>query len=227
MTSGVSTCWTVIQGAAAGQTEDREHFARRYAPVLQAYLAARWRGSPLKAELDDAVQEVFLECFKQGGVLQRVDRDRPGGFRPFLYGVLRNVALRTEAARARGRERQPESSCDLADIETTEASLSQVFERAWAQSLIREAAERQAERATQSGEGAQRRVELLRLRFHEGLPIREIAQRWQADPADLHHEYARARQEFKAALLEVVGFHQPGTLAEIEQASAELLASLG
>ncbi|MCI0379873.1 MAG: hypothetical protein L0215_20010 [Gemmataceae bacterium] len=227
MTPGVSTCWTVIQGAAAGRSEDREHFARRYAPVVQAYLAARWRGSPLGTELDDAVQEVFVECFKQGGVLQRVDRERPGGFRPFLYGMLRNVALRMEAARARGRERQPESSCELAAVEAAEASLSQVFDRAWAQSLIREAAARQAQRAAQSGADALRRVELLRLRFHEGLPIREIAQRWQADPADLHHEYARARQEFKAALLEVVGFHQPGTSAEIEQAGAELLASLG
>ena len=38
-----STCWTVIQGAAAGSAADRQDFARRYTPVIRAYLAARWR----------------------------------------------------------------------------------------------------------------------------------------------------------------------------------------
>jgi hypothetical protein len=70
-------------------------------------------------------------------------------------------------------------------------------------------------------------VELLRLRFQDGLPIREIARRWGADAAALHHEYAKARQEFQAALLEVVAFHHPGTPAEVEQACANLLTSLG
>ena len=88
-----STCWTVIQAAAAGSATDRQAFARRYGPVVRAYLATRWRSSPCLHDLDDAVQEVFVECFKPDGVLDRADRDR--GFRPFLYGVVRNVALRT------------------------------------------------------------------------------------------------------------------------------------
>jgi len=63
----------------------------------------------------------------------------------------------------------------------------------------REAAQVQAEQARHGGPAALRRVELLHLRFHDGLPIREIAERWQADAAQVHHDYARARQEFKAA----------------------------
>src|SRR5262245_7162653 len=98
-----STCWTVIVAAAAGSAGDRAEVARRYAPVVRTYLAARWRSSPCLHDLDDAVQEVFVECFKQGGVLDRAERGR--GFRPFLYGVVRHVALRFEAARQRQRER--------------------------------------------------------------------------------------------------------------------------
>lgn len=221
-----STCWTVIEGAAAGHKVDRDEFARRYASAIRAYLAARWQGSPFAQELDDATQEVFLECFRQGGVLQRADRSRPGGFRAFLYGVVRNVALRIETRRAQGRERQPESGFDPEGVEGSEASLSRAFDRAWAECLLRDAAQRQADRARQAGEAALKRVELLRLRFREGLPIREIARLWGSDPAVLHREYARARAEFKEALLEVVAFHQPGSGADVEKECGDLLAFL-
>ena len=90
-----------------------------------------------------------------------------------------------------------------------------------------EAAHLQRQQATESGAEAVRRVELLRLRFEEGLPIRTIAERWGVPAADaLHHAYALARQEFRAALLEVVAFHQPGSPAEVEQEAADLLRAL-
>jgi RNA polymerase sigma-70 factor (ECF subfamily) len=92
--------------------------------------------------------------------------------------------------------------------------------------VLREAAEVQERNARQAGPEALRRVELLHLRFHEGLPIRAIAERWQVDAAMLHHEYARARQEFRSALAEVVAFHQPGSPAEVEQECAALLGML-
>jgi RNA polymerase sigma-70 factor (ECF subfamily) len=49
------------------------------------------------------------------------------------------------------------------------------------------------------------------------------ARRWEADPAKLHHDYARARQEFLSALREVVAFQQPGPPEAVERACAELL----
>jgi RNA polymerase sigma-70 factor (ECF subfamily) len=58
------------------------------------------------------------------------------------------------------------------------------------------------------------------------LPIREIACRRGCDPDVVHREYARARQEFRAALTAVVAFHHPGTPAEVERSCAELLAFL-
>jgi RNA polymerase sigma-70 factor (ECF subfamily) len=210
----------VIHGAALGSAPDREEFARRYLPVVRSYLAARWRGSPFLAELDDAVQEVFVECFRTSGALAHADPGRE--FRPFLYGVVRNVARRLEA-----RPPRPGAAVDLDRLPADEDSQARAFDRAWARALLREAAALQERHARARGPEAVRRVELLRLRFHEGLPIREIAARWGVDAAGLHHEYARARQEFRTALAEVVGFHQPGQPGEVERRCAELLALLG
>jgi len=225
MPATASTCWTVIQAAAAGSKEDGTQFVQRYAPLVRAYLAARWRQSPYACELDDAVQEVFVDCFRPDGVLARADAACAGGFRAFLYGVVRLVALRFESRHARQRERQASSDADLGAIVADDESLSEVFDRAWANALVREAAELQEKQARQNGEAALLRVELLRLRFHHGLPIRDIAERWQKETAWVHHEYARAREEFKSALTEVVAFHQPGTAADVQRTCANLIAS--
>jgi RNA polymerase sigma factor (sigma-70 family) len=221
-----STCWTVLRDAAAGGAEERAEFARRYAPLVLAYLGARWRGSPLLQERDDAAQDVFVECLRHGGVLDRARPDQPGGFRAFFYGVVRNVALRVEQKQARRRELQPSAS-DAADaVAGREEALSRVFDRAWAKTVMREAASRQAELAATRGAAAVRRVELLRLRFQEEMPIREIARLWAEDPAPVHHEYARARVEFKEALLEVMAFHHPGSPEAADEECARLLALL-
>jgi RNA polymerase sigma-70 factor (ECF subfamily) len=227
MTSPDSTCWTVLRDAAAGACAAREAFAGRYEPTVRAYLAARWKGSPLVQELDDAVQEVFVECLRQGGGLERARPDRPGGFRAFLYGLVRNVALRFEQRRAKGQARRRGESVEVDAVPAREDTLSHVFDRAWARAVVREAAARQAERADAVGPAARRRVELLRLRFHEGLPIREIARLWHDDPATLHREYARGRDEFKAALLEVMAFYHPDSPVRAERECAELLVLLG
>lgn len=219
MPTSESTCWTVIHAAAAGSPADREEMARRYLGVVRAYLAARWRNSAQQQNLGDAVQEVFIECFRQGGALQAVEAGRVPQFRAFIYGVVRNVARRFESRAARTTE--PPS-----DVEANEESLSRHFERAWAKAIMTEAAELQRQRALQQGPEALQRVELLRLRFEDNLPIRTIAERWGIPADELHHAYAKARQEFKSALLEVVAFHQPGSLADIEQEAASLIQSL-
>ncbi len=219
-----STCWTLIQGAAAGRKDDREDFARRYVTVVRTYLAQRWKTSRLIDELDDVVQEVFVECFRQGGVLDRIRENQPGSFRAFLYGVSRNVALRCERRIGRQRNHEPSSGLDSELLASDEVTLSRVFDRAWALTLVRQAGSRQEERAKASGERARRRVELLRLRSRESLPIREIARRWGADAAEVHKEYARARKEFRSALDEILSFHHPGCSAtEIEQKRAQVL----
>jgi RNA polymerase sigma-70 factor (ECF subfamily) len=217
-----TTCWTVIRGVAAGDDADRQAFAQRYQGVVRAYLLARWQGSPLLQEVDDALQEVFVESFREGGVLDKVDDQAPGGFRAFLYGVARNVALRHETKRGRRRDKQMDTAMSAGDaLSADETRLSQVFDRHWATTIMREAAERQRADA-----GDDEAALLLRLRFHDGLPIREIAARWQQDPVHVHRAYAKARKEFKRALLEVIAFHRPGSPEIHEQECAQLLAML-
>lgn len=89
--------------------------------------------------------------------------------------------------------------------------------------MLARAGERHRAWAERDGEAGRRRLELLRLRFGEGLPIREIAARWQMDPALLHAEYRKAREEFKQALREEVAFHHPGTPLGIERECETLL----
>jgi RNA polymerase sigma factor (sigma-70 family) len=215
-----STCWTVIRGAATGNPADRDEMARRYLSVVRDYLGARWRQSSLLSELEDAVQEIFIECFRRGGVLEAVESGRVTSFRAFLYGVIRNVARRFET-------RRPKLDPLPEEMDGLEESHSRLFDRTWARAIMAEAAQLQREQADDRGPDAVRRVELLRLRFEENLPIRTIAERWNIDAANVHHAYALARKEFRAALLQVVAFHSPGDSDELEQEAAGLLKALG
>ena len=221
------TCWTMIEDAARGVHAEREEFARRYSTILLAYLRSRWPvGSRHAQDVEDACQEILVECFRDEGALSRVERDRPGGFRAYLYGTARNVARRFEQRGIDNREEAPSTQMPLDGNPVDEASLSVVFDRAWALNIVREAARLQARNA-RGDAAAARRVELLTLRFHEGLPIREIARRWDEDPAHLHHQYAQARIEFQRALDQVLAYHQPGDPARAAEEGDFLMDLLG
>lgn len=216
------TCWTLIQGAAGGQAIEREEFARRYLPIVRAYLGARWRTSPMREQMDDAAQEVFVACFRAGGALESVDVTRGTSFRAYLFGVVRNVALHFER-RARRRKSSASSASHLGELPADDPTLSVVFDRAFARALMREAAERMAARARVLGAPHERRVKLLRLRFEEGLPVREIARLWDADPTHLHRQFTVAANEFKRCLREVVGLSERCAPDRLEQECERLL----
>ncbi len=133
MPAAESTCWTIIRAAAAGSPADREELARRYLGVVRAYLAARWRGLVLRDDLDDATQEVSVECFRRGGVLESAGAGRVPSFRAFLFGVIRNVARRFE-------NQQPRFAPLPDAIDADEESQSRLFDRTWAQAIMEEAA---------------------------------------------------------------------------------------
>jgi len=215
----------MIRGAAAGSGPDRAEFARRYASVIRAYLGARWRGGPLLDEIDDAAQEVFVQCFRPAGALEGVDPECRGGFRAYLLGVVRNVARGVEREWRARRAHAKAPAADLDAVAARDAPLEDVFDRAWAAAILRQAAERQA-RAARGDEAAERRVELLRLRFREDLPIREIAKLWKTDAERLHRSYRTARSEFLDALTEVVGELHGGSAAEVEAECVRLLDHL-
>jgi RNA polymerase sigma-70 factor (ECF subfamily) len=219
MPSPDATCWTLIRDAGRGDPAARDRFARAYLPVVKAYLAARWRAA--RHSVEDATQDVFVECFKDGGLLAKADPDRDGGFRALLLGAVRNVAGRHEKP-ARPANPLPDA------LPADDTGPAEAFDRAWARALLREAARTQEETANRAGPAAVRRVLLLRLRFHDGLPIREIARLWGEDPARLHHEYATARDEFRIALRSTVVFHNPtSSPSEWDRIVVDLLAALG
>jgi RNA polymerase sigma-70 factor (ECF subfamily) len=199
MESSLPTRWSIVHGAAAGDAEAARVFAETYLGIVRAYLLKRWRGRPEIVGVDDALQEVFLDFFRAGGALGRVDPARPGGFRTFLFGVVHKVALRHEerAARERARLAAAASAAEPASPERDNAS--RVFDRTWALELLSRA-QSQLEIAAAGDPEAQRRLEILRLRFREDLPIRAIAARVGIEAVRAHREYARAREEFKAAL---------------------------
>ena len=95
--------------------------------------------------------------------------------------------------------------------------MSNAFDRAWAVSVIREALELYQVGATATGGDCLRRFELLRLRFHDGIPIRDIAKKWGEPAKRVHWAYARARHEFKTALTEGLGLHLSCSPEELEE----------
>lgn len=201
------TCWTVVEEAAEGDREARDRFARSYESLMRAYLTKRWGAGPLVDEVDDAIQDIFLECFKPGGTLQHAER-REGGLRPLLYGVARNVARRFEERFARKRTPPAQDSAWLRALPAREATLSVAFDRAWASEILRASVLRYREACEVAGDEAKRRFRILQLRVEEELPIRAIAAELEIDDtARVHNDYRRARREFHRHLRAVVGYH--------------------
>jgi len=218
------TCWTVLRAASRGNDAARDSFTRSYATAIRGYLAARWRGHILESEADDATQDVLMECLKPGGALERADAQR-GQFRGFLFGIARNVALRFEArALARGRILD-EDSAWLQHVASDEPGQATIFDRSWAQALVRHAKRLHRKRALADGPAGERRLELLERRFGGNEAIREIAAAWAVPAQDVHNAYRKARTEFYECLREVVSSQVP-VGADLDLECRRLLAQL-
>ncbi len=211
-------------GAAAHEPENREEFCRRYEPIVRTYLSVRWQLPRDHERISDAAQEVFLRCFRPGGPLQKVDPKR-GRFRSYLQAITGNVALEQE--RARRRDQRRVEGWQLDNIETSEETLSRVFDKAWAEMITAEAWGLVAQRKPSNRPGGLQR-DVLILRFVEGLPPREIATKLGfADVKDVYRIVETGRQQFRTALLTVLaGYHPDLSAAELEQKCIELLESL-
>lgn len=226
MSSSAQTCWTVVHAAATGEAKASRVFAETYLGIVRAFLVQRWRSSPVLQLVDDAVQEVFLDLFRGGGALSRLDPARTPSFRAFLFGVARKVALRYEERNAQSWVRRAQAPSTLEAIPSAEPTMSRQFDLAWAKRMVARAAERQRAWAASAGAEARRRVEILDLRFADGLPIRAIAERLGESVERVHREYAKARDEFKQALRAELSLHGGGTAADLERECQDLLAVL-
>lgn len=223
MSRELETCWALIRGAAAGACDYRQRFCELYLPMVRTCLEARWRGRDLCADLDDAVQEVFVECLREHGAVESAVAGVEVGFRAYLLGTTRNVARRFEERWAREPGGPAHETPCAEELEALDASLSQAFDRAWLAAILNEARSLHRRRAEERGEDAVRRFEILALRYSEGLPIREIARRWNVDPARLHRDCSRARDEFREALRETIAVHSPKSPEAAEHDFVELL----
>lgn len=223
MTRFDSTCWSVVLGAASGDPAMRDEFCRRYEPVIRAYLAARWRMSRDHESISDATQDVFVQCLREHGALQRVDREREGGMRAFLYGVTARTAGEMERRGARWRRDARGGDAEAAAVERSEATLSAAFDKAWATMIGREARRLLAARAETSSEATKRRFYLLEQRYYHGRPPRELAPAVGLDPQRVSEILVEAKSEYRAALLEVMATYFPNdSEGELERRCAEL-----
>ena len=221
------TVWTVLQAASRGDAAARTAFAHNYAAPIRAYLQHRWRGRALAASVDDAAHDVFVECYKPGGVLERADQER-GGFRGLLYGVVRNVARRYEERAAKNGQREAGDTICLDELPHQAEALSRMFDRSWATALLREAVKCHEAAAAAGDADAKLRLRILRLRHDQGLPVRAIADELgEPDVAAVHNAYRRARRDFAGHLRAVVAASTGVQGAAVDEECRRLTELLG
>ncbi len=220
-----STCWPLLAGAAAGEGSARTQFVARYENLVRAFLSSYLGGGSFHDEIDDLIQEVFVECFRGGGVLHRTVHTPPKNFRAYLRGVSLNLARKWIEKRRKAKEHISEG--EVLELQhTTEQTASKVFDQLWAEGVVTDAADLMESRALKKSFAARRRVELLRLRFHVGLPIRKIAHQWELPPRRVHKDFATAKEEFRKALADVVTVYCRGSQSDIDEECRRVLQYL-
>ncbi|MCB9888808.1 MAG: sigma-70 family RNA polymerase sigma factor [Planctomycetes bacterium] len=223
MAQPLHTSWALIQCAAAGAGPERDTFARRYAPVIRDYLRARWRLPADHERVEDALQEVFVECFKADGVLDRADPAYASGFRAYLFGVVAKVALVSERRFRRRSDRPAEDAVDLDGIQSDEESLSRAFDKGWAELVVREAIELLRERSCGDPVRTER-FTVLEQRFLRDLTPAQIGEQTGHTPERTYQLLRRAKSDFRSAFLDVLRAYDPSAEKhELERTGREIL----
>jgi RNA polymerase sigma factor (sigma-70 family) len=202
--------WGLIQRAAEGDEEARERLAMAYEAVIRNYFERLWRGLLRIQDVDDAVQDTFVDLFH--GALSRVDPDK-GSFRQFLFGVVRNIAARygREVAKMRANPADP---LVLDRIESREPSASRIYDVAVALALINTAW--RLWRRAASSKSQLLRVRIIEDRFREEMGVTEIARRDDARPKTYDYHYRRALKELLKSLRQVIREDRPGSILDDE-----------
>lgn len=196
--------WRLAQAAARGDERARTDFWQRYGHPVRLWLWFRWCHTSRRNLVDDAAQEVFLECFRPGGALAHLDRARAHhGFEAYLRGVVRNVACRIERAQAREFHHRRSLVAAAGQAAPEESGSAERIDRAWAHDQVLAALDLLDREDRQAGTSHSLR-EFLRAHFEQGQQVRTIAAAWQEHVDHVHEVRRRACQRFRDCLLRVM-----------------------
>lgn len=201
--------WLEAQAAAAGDEQARNSFWNRHVRAVRMWLWFRWSHRSLRSFVEDAAQEVFLECFRPGGALAHMDaRKAQHGVVAFLRGIVRNVAHRIERTQARDFEHRRRLAVAAATPAPADAGAAEQIDRAWEHDRVMAALALLDQEDPPDGMRHTLR-EFLHAHFEDGLPVRKIAAAWQEKPEHVHELRRRACRRFRECLHRVA--HAEGT----------------
>jgi RNA polymerase sigma factor (sigma-70 family) len=212
--------WNLIRRAADGDAHAREQFVEAYAPVIRATMTKlRWGHSPTQ-DIDDAIQDTFVDLLRPRGALERFDPKRCPSFLAYLRGVVRNIARRRARQASRARERQVQPAV-IGRIPSLTRSASRAHEVKLAEARVRTAWKRWARSA--KNEYQRLRVWILEQRFHEGKGIAEMARDRGLCPAVVDYHYRFALRELRKTLRKVIREQEPSARVDEEILSIFML----
>jgi DNA-directed RNA polymerase specialized sigma24 family protein len=226
-----STRWTLVLaagGAEASPTQSLEalsELCRIYWRPLYLFLRREGIGAE---DAQDLTQGFFAHLI-ESRAYARADPEK-GRFRSFLLGALKHFVAH---ARAHDRTQKRGGGMILGQLDTAaiaEAdaravslqtwSAERVYEREWAETLLRRALDRLAEECALAGKG-----ELFtQLNSHlpvsgkAAVPYEEMSLRLGRPTTTLRSDVARLRSRYRTILREEVG----GTVADASEVNAEL-----
>jgi RNA polymerase sigma-70 factor (ECF subfamily) len=225
------TRWTIVLEAGKSQTPPDEalsalsELCRIYWRPI--FLFLRRQGSN-PDDAQDLTQGFFAHLI-ESRAYARADREK-GRFRSFMLGALKHFlahARAREGAQKRGGGIivGPLDTASIAEADARVAnvpawSAEHVYEREWAETLLRQALDRLAQECALAGKDElfKHLNTHLSVTSEAAVPYNELSTRLGRPVATLRSDVARLRSRYRAILREEVG----GTVAQPSEVDAEL-----
>jgi len=218
-----STRWTMVLDAGESQTPPDQalsalsELCRIYWRPI--FLFLRRQGSN-PDDAQDLTQGFFAHLI-ESRAYARADPDK-GRFRSFLLGALKHFVAH---ARAHDRSLGPLDTAAIAEADARAVrsqawSPERIYEREWAETLLRQALDRLAEECALAGKDElfKQLNSHLSVTSEAAVPYEEMSLRLGRPITTLRSDVARLRSRYRAILREEVG----GTVAEASEIDAEL-----
>ena len=220
MTVDQLSSWALVGLIGENVPDAAREFAFRYDRFVRRVLTKRWLGTIYRTHFDDAVQDVFVECFKPGGVLAKADSSRGGAFRSLLFRVTCNVAARYE--RNHNRDLRLISK-ELTDTHGEDSGAFLQITREEVAEVVSEALRRMSQHTAVE---VRERAQLLIQHSCDGQKIIHLAGGDTETAERLHRQHSKAKREFQTFLSEVIQSHYRAPPEDVETILKELLGSL-